>query len=408
MNIVIHKKIYNLKDFNHPGGREILELCKNEPDCSALFESYHAFCDMEKIHNIMKKYEIGISNEESMFLFKKDGFYNTCKERVNKIVNNPKADIEWLFTIIFSFGLFLFCQYYILFSKFGLLKILLSICSGISLISLGYNILHDGSHYAISKYPVLNRNLSLLIHSLLLINHTLWSYHHCIRHHQYTGNIKYDPDMINSSPFFRKSTKLKPKKLEFLKDYIGLKLIFFNIIFPGTMFGQSIIYHIFWTYRKRIWRMNLPDIFFNKLDLLQYIISICFIFVEIYFGGFLCFYLHIIGTNIGYFIGSAPDHDLHITHLEIEKSDKITDWGEKQVRHSANFLNNNIFFTRFFGGINYQIEHHLFPTLNNHKLSKISNIVKQTCYEFNIPYNSINNPLEVYNELCKKYKNVHN
>ena len=108
---------------------------------------------------------------------------------------------------------------------------------------------------------------------------------------------------------------------------------------------------------------------FNKLDFLQYIFSICFIFVEIYFGGLLCFYLHIIGTNIGYFIGSAPDHDLHITYLEIEKSDKITDWGEKQVRHSANFLNNNIFFTRFFGGINYQIEHHLFPTLNNHKLS---------------------------------------
>ena len=44
----IYGKLYNLKNFDHPGGIEILNLCKNEPDCTALFESYHAFCNMDE------------------------------------------------------------------------------------------------------------------------------------------------------------------------------------------------------------------------------------------------------------------------------------------------------------------------------------------------------------------------
>ena len=81
--ILIHGKYYDLTNFNHPGGKEILELCKNEPDCSALFESYHAFSDMNKIKTIMKKYEVGSTNKPSLFSFKENGFYNTLKDRVN-------------------------------------------------------------------------------------------------------------------------------------------------------------------------------------------------------------------------------------------------------------------------------------------------------------------------------------
>jgi cytochrome b involved in lipid metabolism len=73
---------YNLTGFQHPGGNEILELCKGEPDCTALFESYHAFCDMDKINVLMKKYEIPESKYEQMFSFDPNGFYNVLKQRV--------------------------------------------------------------------------------------------------------------------------------------------------------------------------------------------------------------------------------------------------------------------------------------------------------------------------------------
>lgn len=38
--------------------------------------------------------------------------------------------------------------------------------------------------------------------------------------------------------------------------------------------------------------------------------------------------------------------------------------------------------------MNFQIEHHLFPTLSHSHTPEVSKIVQQTCKEFNIPYNA--------------------
>ena len=55
----------------------------------------------------------------------------------------------------------------------------------------------------------------------------------------------------------------------------------------------------------------------------------------------------------------------------------INDWGEIQVRNSGNFLNDNILVNHLFGGINYQIEHHLFPTICHVHFPEIKKIVKR-------------------------------
>ncbi len=85
MEITIHGKVYDLENYKHPGGKEILKLCENEKDCTALFESYHAFSDMKKIKMTMKKYEKRESEYKNEFSFKSNGFYYTCRERVNKL-----------------------------------------------------------------------------------------------------------------------------------------------------------------------------------------------------------------------------------------------------------------------------------------------------------------------------------
>ena len=104
--IHIHGKYYDLREFKHPGGQEILELCKNEPDCSALFESYHAFSDMNKIKTLMKKYEVGVSTDPPLFSFKENGFYNTLKNRVNDYLGkqSKKWSFNYLGTVLSSIG----------------------------------------------------------------------------------------------------------------------------------------------------------------------------------------------------------------------------------------------------------------------------------------------------------------
>ena len=118
MLLNIHGKQYDLTGFVHPGGNEILELSRNEPDCTALFESYHAFCDMEKITSIMKKYEVADSQTDQMFSFQTKGFYKTLQSRVIQHFENKfgrkitrsdvKANLSWLNTVFWIWCLFLF------------------------------------------------------------------------------------------------------------------------------------------------------------------------------------------------------------------------------------------------------------------------------------------------------------
>ena len=74
--------MYDLNNFLgiHPGGRAILESTEWHDDLSASFESYHSMCDMKKIKNVMKKYEVG-KCEPTNFLFKDDGFIELYKKK---------------------------------------------------------------------------------------------------------------------------------------------------------------------------------------------------------------------------------------------------------------------------------------------------------------------------------------
>ena len=417
MKLIIHGKQYNLDGFNHPGGNEILKLCENEPDSTALFESYHTFCDKNKINGIMKKYEVLDSSYNEMFSLEPSGFYATLQSRVVEHFENKnkrkirredvKANFDWLNTVFWIWALFLFSQYQLLFGTNWIIRSVFSLTSGVLLTGLGFNVLHDASHYAVSKNPKVNQLLSSFHQGLQMWNQILWAYHHCIRHHQYTGNIEYDPDMRHLMPFIRKTTKTPKKSSTFLRSNLIFKLLSITVIFPGSLFGQGLQYHLTWLKSGYLWKMKLPTAF-NVYDQLgQYLISVAFFSTMFWFGGRYAL-LHIIGTNLTYFIGLAPDHDLFPTHMEIEKFDvmKTMDWGETQVRGSANFCNSSLLFTKFMGGINLQIEHHLFPSMCNHYLHEISPIVEKTCKEFNIPYNHINNPKDVFNQLCKTYFDV--
>ena len=58
------------------------------------------------------------------------------------------------------------------------------------------------------------------------------------------------------------------------------------------------------------------------------------------------------------------------------------------MRNAANFSNDvwHNLFHHMFGGLNYHIEHHLFPTVSHTHLPKITPVLKKTCAEFGIPY----------------------
>ena len=131
---------------------------------------------------------------------------------------------------------------------------------------------------------------------------------------------------------------------------------------------------------------------------------ICFV-LNIYILYLLGLYASIafcISCNFFYGINVIGDHD---TFESAVKNNYIgQDWLKLQVSNSSNFKTDSIICTTLFGSINYQIEHHLFPSMSNHYYKTISPMVKAFCEEHNVPYVAKESHYEVYTSFIKTLK----
>ena len=82
----------------------------------------------------------------------------------------------------------------------------------------------------------------------------------------------------------------------------------------------------------------------------------------------------------------------------VENHYEGNDWLKLQIQNSGNFKTDCPIYTFVFGGINYQIEHHLFPSMSNSYYSQIAPTVKEFCKEHRIPYVEHHSLLEVFQQ----------
>jgi linoleoyl-CoA desaturase len=86
-----------------------------------------------------------------------------------------------------------------------------------------------------------------------------------------------------------------------------------------------------------------------------------------------------------------PAHVVEKTEfpLPVEGTNQIEDdWASHQLKTTANFAPKSFLMSWFVGGLNFQIEHHLFPNICHVHYKKIAPIIRQTAKEFNLPYYS--------------------
>ena len=399
----LYGKKYDLTDFldKHPGGRRILELSKGNKDLTPLFESYHALSDIKTIKNMMNKYLITGVGTNQLYTFNENDFYYTLKKKIKtyfgkeaNVINKIKINYFWIFKIIILGIIFLF-TYLKAFIFYGgiIINCVFACLSGIVLIMLGFCVMHDASHYALfSKKPRLNELISNIWNSIAIWHCDLWFIQHTLNHHAYTGDPKRDPDLLFTQPIVRKSRLISSKKyLNISNRFLVFITFSFLFIFPGFFLGSCMVYWLIWKRRGYLWKLGLPnntkkDYLAYFENLVSYLISIIFIYAHLYRFNLFVSFSYFISANIAYGCCILPDHDTFqttINHIE-----GIKDWGEIQVRNSGNFENRRFgdLFCHLFGGINYQIEHHLFPSMCHVHYPEIAHIVKGTCKEFDIPY----------------------
>jgi len=97
----------------------------------------------------------------------------------------------------------------------------------------------------------------------------------------------------------------------------------------------------------------------------------------------------------------AVNHEVPECMSKTDPENKKIDWGTHQVLTSHDFGVTSAFALHFSGGLNMQIEHHLFPSCHYTHYTALAEIVQQACKEFNLPYNNSKHLLEA---VSKHYK----
>jgi linoleoyl-CoA desaturase len=405
----IYGKKYDLTKFIefHPGGKDIIQKTKNQEDITALFETYHAFSNIDKIKQSLNKYEIVDTNPKENYKYDFTNYHKLLEE-VKVLYPNRKTIKSTNFFVLLDsiiFVAYISCFYIGMFSNYSyFFRIFCSFIAGLTYISLGFNVMHDASHFAISTNENVNNILNKIWHAWGLWNSKIWFFHHVYNHHSFTGIENHDPDLYHLKPFGQKvATNSHSSKQNWLLKNQSYTVPYFLFLFPGQYFGQCISYFLTLS-KQRIFTIKLEDK--NHYD----IIDILFIIVKLfclYKGLFINTIIYIISLNFWYSINIVGDHDTYETAIENHYNGN--DWCKMQICNSGNFINNSIIWTYLFGGINYQIEHHLFPNVSHIHYPAISIIVKKYCKENNITYVHINSMYETYKSFLKmmKYRSIH-
>jgi linoleoyl-CoA desaturase len=85
-------------------------------------------------------------------------------------------------------------------------------------------------------------------------------------------------------------------------------------------------------------------------------------------------------------------HVIEETEFEAVTGDEQqieNEWAIHQVRTTANFSPGRPIISWFVGGLNYQVEHHLFPRVSHIHYPALSKIVQAECAAFGLPYHSL-------------------
>jgi linoleoyl-CoA desaturase len=256
---------------------------------------------------------------------------------------------------------------------------------------IGFNVMHDANHSSYSSKKWVNNTLGLTLNALGG-NSFIWKQKHNIIHHTYT-NIDGVDDDIAKSPFIRMCSS---------QQWVPAHRV--QHLYTPLLYAASsviwVLYQDFEKYYKRkicntaLTKMKTEDhiLFWSSkvLYILFYlVIPITIIGWKLWLLYFLC--LHI-GLGFTLSIVFQLAHVVEDTVFEFAQGNEMqleNEWAVHQVKTTANFSANNKIISWFVGGLNYQIEHHLFPRISHIHYPALSRIVKKECQAFQIPYNSM-------------------
>lgn len=261
---------------------------------------------------------------------------------------------------------------------------------GIATAGIGFSVAHDAIHNAYFKSKKLNYLLGLTM-NLIGGNRYVWSITHNVVHHTYT-NIQDQDEDLEVAPFIRLSEHAPYRPIHRLQH-----------IFAFAAYSMATIFWVFFKDYKKLSQKNIGPyqgkkhpkseiavLIVSKLIYYAYTIVIPLLVLDITWWQFIIGFLTVhltAGIILGVVFQLAHVVENTEFPLSDEKGSMPDGWAVHQMKTTGNFAMDNSIVNWYVGGLNFQVEHHLFPMICSIHYKDISKIVQETAHEFGVPYN---------------------
>ena len=247
---------------------------------------------------------------------------------------------------------------------------------------------HDAGHRQIFRSRINNDRLGLVISAVVGINRTWWVQKHNL-HHANPNDLDDDPDVNLPLIAFSESQLVqRGSALRALARHQA-SLFYPMTCFEGLILKISGIPHV--VTGKSRYRILEPAALIIHVTAYATMLALCLpLWEAIAFAA-----VHHALTGLYISATFAPNHKGMPTTDRSSKPDFL----RKQVMTSRNIrpgrLNDLLY-----GGLNYQIEHHLFPSMPRHNLHRARTLVRDFCRSNGVPYHETG-PVRAQREILQ-------
>ena len=323
-------------------------------------------------------------------------FLPTLKERVEayfKSTNTSRhANNLMIFKTIFFTSLMCTSYTFIIIGILPLpVQLILAILLGMTMAFVGFNVCHDALHGSYSSNKNINKVLGFIF-NIMGASSYVWNLTHNIVHHSYTNIVGHDEDIEIAPGLIRVSATDKINPIQKYQHFYAFFLYSLTTLF--WFFRKDYIKFfkkdIGDSHQNNHPRIEYFNLFFYKIIYYSIFIVAPLVLMDITWWQFLIGYLAMNlaeGLVLGLVFQLAHVvEDVKITYPNEENNIEEA-WAVHQMITTANFASKSKLAAFLCGGLNQQVEHHLFPKICHIHYPKISDIVKRTAAEFNLPYN---------------------
>lgn len=375
---------------NHPGGKYALFLGKGT-ECESLLHSYHLNLPPEAV---LSKYRLPAAQQPDpvtlqkfapaqKFTYNKGDFFDTVKEEVKAYfkTNNKSHKADFFHMAMFVANVLLIIWTYT--TMMSAQSYLAALLHGIFRAILVVQTTHAASHFSMSFNPEFNRWAYRLGTVLIgLWSPKSWDLQHVVAHHVYTNEWPYDSD----SGFPIKSILYNQRRHWYHKyQHIYMWPIYAAFI-PIIMLnsirelatGRQVKFRMRYEWsgaKLEAWGCTIGGVLYLLLP---------FIVLPFWSALPLAWVTNVVSSTI-FSLQFVVNHEVD-TIISDKPHAATIDFGQFQLEESFTFAPTSLLALQMSGGLNTQIEHHLFPGVHYSHYRELSKIIRAVAKRFNIDY----------------------